>query len=88
MKTITRKIKIKKPALFDIYKYISSDPQIMHGKPCIIGTRIPVSLIVSMIADGMSITTILREYPSLTKDSIKAALKYASQSVEHNSEKI
>jgi uncharacterized protein (DUF433 family) len=61
-----------------VYKYISTDPEIMHGKPCVKGTRIPVWLVVSMIADGDSMEDILINYPSLTDESIHACLKYAS----------
>jgi len=62
----------------EVLKYIKSDQQIMHGLPCIKGTRIPVSQIPSMMADGMSISQILKEYPSLSEKAIKAALKYCS----------
>lgn len=63
----------------DLKKYISVDPEIMHGSPCVKGTRIPVWLVVSMLADGMSEKQILKEYPSLTKTTIKASLKYAAK---------
>ena len=66
-------------------KYISVDPEIMHGKPCIKGTRIPVSLVVSMLGDGMSESEVLRQYPSLSKSSVLAALKYASMMCEFES---
>lgn len=62
----------------EVQQYIKSDPEIMHGLPCINGTRIPVAQIPSMIADGMSIKQILKEFPSLTAEAIKAALKYSS----------
>jgi uncharacterized protein (DUF433 family) len=88
MITKIRKIRMNKPAVFNVYKYISSDPQVMHGKPCIKGTRIPVSLVVAMLSDGMSVNAILKEYPSLTKTSIRAALKYASLTCEFNTDKI
>jgi len=62
----------------EVYKYIGSNPNIMHGRPCVKGTRIHVSLIVSMLADGMSKEEILKDYPSLTEQTINAALKYAA----------
>jgi uncharacterized protein (DUF433 family) len=62
----------------EVLNHISSDPEIMHGKPCIKGTRIPVWLVVSMLGDGMNENEILKQYPSLSADDIKAALKYAS----------
>jgi uncharacterized protein (DUF433 family) len=58
---------------------ISTDPDIMHGKPCIKGTRIPVYLVVSMVADGESYNDILRSYPSLKRKDIDAALRYAAR---------
>ena len=64
-------------------KYIFSDPEIMHGKPCIKGTRIPVWLIVSMLGYGMSENEILNDYPSLSAIEIKAALKYASYTADY-----
>jgi len=62
----------------EVIKYIKTDPEIMHGATCIKGTRIPVAQIPSMMADGMTMEEILREYPSLTEKAIKAALKFAS----------
>lgn len=50
----------------------------MGGKACIRGLRIPVSLIVNLIANGMSNEEILNEYPDLECEDIKEALQYAS----------
>jgi uncharacterized protein (DUF433 family) len=58
---------------------ISIDPNVCHGKPCIKGTRIWVSLIVDNLANGSSENEILEAYPSLTKEDIKAALAYAAE---------
>jgi len=58
---------------------ISINPNICHGKPCIKGTRIWVSLIVDNLAAGATEEEILDAYPSLTKDDIKAALAYAAE---------
>lgn len=66
----------------EVLSRISSDPEIMHGKPCIKGTRIPVWLIVGMLGDGMNEDEILKEYPSLSTADVKAALKYASYTVD------
>ncbi|MCP4113434.1 MAG: DUF433 domain-containing protein [Desulfobacteraceae bacterium] len=62
----------------EIFDRISSDPDICHGKPCIRGTRIPVYLLVSLIAEGEDPETIISDYPSVTHDDIKAAVKYAA----------
>jgi uncharacterized protein (DUF433 family) len=45
------------------HKFISVDPEIHHGEPCIKGTRIPVSMIVGSVADGMSFDEIIDSYP-------------------------
>ncbi len=65
-----------------VTELISINPEIMHGKPCVKGTRIPVSLVVNMIADGMSEAEILKDYPSLNHDAINASLKYAAMLAE------
>lgn len=67
----------------DIYERISSDPDICHGKPCIKGTRIPVYLIVSLIAEGESLENIIKDYPSLIIDDVKAAIRYAAKLCEY-----
>ena len=54
------------------------DEKILGGKPVIKGTRIPVYLIVEMIANGLSIKDILKEYPELSEEDVKAALRYAA----------
>ena len=58
---------------------ISIDPKICHGKPCIKGTRIWVSLIVDNLAAGSSEAEIIEAYPSLAKEDLKAALAYAAE---------
>lgn len=58
---------------------ITLDPKIMTGKPVIRGTRIPVQLILEMLAQGISQQEILQEYPRLEGDDIQAALVYAAR---------
>lgn len=58
----------------DWHELISVDPEIHHGEPCIKGTRIPVSMIVGSVADGMSFDEIIDAYPQLKKESVQAAL--------------
>jgi uncharacterized protein (DUF433 family) len=62
---------------------ISLDPKVMLGKPVIRGTRIPVELIVRMLAQGIPEDNILQEYPRLQPDDIRAALAYAAQVLAH-----
>jgi len=57
-------------------KRISVDPQICHGRACIQGTRIMVSVIMDNLATGVSQEEILQSYPSLTAEDVKAALNY------------
>jgi uncharacterized protein (DUF433 family) len=61
------------------WQHISMDAGIMVGKPVIRGTRIPVELIVRMLAQGIPENEILREYPRLRADDIRAALTYAAE---------
>ena len=58
---------------------ITIDPNICHGKPCIKGTRIIVSVILDNLANGMKEEDILRSYLSLTSEDIQAAIAYAAE---------
>ncbi len=57
---------------------ITFDPNIMAGKACIRGMRIPVSVIVNQIAHGATFNEILQDYPDLEREDIEQALKYAA----------
>ena len=57
---------------------ISVNPNICHGKPCIAGTRIMVSVILDNLIEGLSESEIMKEYSSLRPEDIKAALAYAA----------
>lgn len=57
---------------------ITFNPRIMAGQACIRGMRIPVSLIVNLVANGKPFTEILSEYPDLESDDIKQSLQYAA----------
>jgi uncharacterized protein (DUF433 family) len=61
--------------------FITSDPQIMVGKPIIAGTRITVELILEKLMSGDSIADILDAYPHLTRHGIEAAIEFARESV-------
>jgi uncharacterized protein (DUF433 family) len=63
-------------------EFIEINPKIMLGKPVIIGTRITVEHIISMLAQGISIDEILQEYQGLTKQEILACLQYAENILE------
>ena len=61
----------------EIYPGISVDVEVVHGKPVISGTRIPVSLVLGQLAGGVTYEELEREY-GLTTDQVHAALGYAA----------
>ena len=63
---------------------IISNPKILHGKACIKGTRIPVYLVLDLLASGMTANEIIDEYPDLTEEDITACIKYASIVAKEN----
>ena len=60
------------------------DEKILGGKPVIKGTRIPIEIILKKLAQNMDINDILRDFPRLTKEDIKASIMYAESLVEDN----
>lgn len=62
-----------------LWQRISVEPRVMAGKPVIRGTRIPVEMIVRMLAQGIPEGEILQEYPRLQPEDIRAALDYAAR---------
>lgn len=58
---------------------ISFDPLVCHGKACIAGTRVLVSVVLDSVADGVAVSELLRAYPLLTEEDIRAALAYAAE---------
>lgn len=56
---------------------ITTNPQILTGKPVIVGTRISVQLILEKMRDGWTITDLLDDYPHLAREQIVAALAYS-----------
>lgn len=59
--------------------HITVDPEICHGRACITGTRVLVSVILDNVAAGLSPEEIVRSYPSITRDSVRAAMCYAAE---------
>jgi uncharacterized protein (DUF433 family) len=57
-------------------------PQVMVGKPVVKGTRIPVALILNLLAHGYSVERIIGAYPPLTKEDVRAALEYSEGILE------
>jgi uncharacterized protein (DUF433 family) len=58
---------------------ITVDPKICHGNACIKGTRIMVSVVLDNLAAGLSVEEVLSSYPSLTRESVLAAISYAAE---------
>jgi uncharacterized protein (DUF433 family) len=63
-------------------EHILSDPQILRGKPCIKGTRIPVALVLGYLAAGRNPAAIQREFPDLREADVTACLDYARELAE------
>ncbi len=59
--------------------YITVDPSVCHGKACIKGTRIMVSVVLDNLAAGIDSEELLKSYPSLTKEGVQAAISYAAE---------
>jgi uncharacterized protein (DUF433 family) len=66
----------------EFMKRIEISVEKLMGKPVIRGTRIPVALIVELVANGLKPSEIIKEYPELTLEDIRAALLYASRLIE------
>jgi len=62
--------------------HIVSRPDVLHGKPCIKGTRIPVSLILGYLAAGHTPAEVIKEFPDLNRNQIAACLDYARELAE------
>ena len=62
----------------DWRQHIVSDPTICHGKPCLRGTRIMVSVVLDNLAEGLTPEEIVGEYPPLRIEDVRAALAYAA----------
>jgi uncharacterized protein (DUF433 family) len=59
--------------------YIIVDPAICHGRACIKGTRIMVSVVLDNLAAGLTPAEIIRSYPSLNDKVVQAAIAYAAE---------
>ncbi|MFN0174528.1 MAG: DUF433 domain-containing protein [Saprospiraceae bacterium] len=62
--------------------YITSDPEILFGKPVITGTRVPVHLILEKLGKGETFPQLLSAYPRLTEKALYACLIFAANAVE------
>ena len=58
---------------------ITADPTICHGKPCVKGTRVLVTVILDSLAAGETPERIVKDYPSVSVDDVHAAIAYAAE---------
>ncbi len=58
---------------------ITVEPDVCHGKACIRGTRIPASVLLDNLAEGVSVAEILEEYPSVSEADVLAAIAYGAE---------
>lgn len=63
---------------------IEINPRVCNGKPVVAGTRIPVSVILDLLADGDSLADIQRKYPELSQLGIVAAINYCHAVLDHS----
>ena len=63
----------------ELPEHIEIRPEVMMGKPCLAGTRIPVYFVLEKMGAGETIDQILDAYPQLTRSHINAALQYAAR---------
>ena len=63
----------------ELLKKISIDPNICFGKPCIRGHRIWVSLILDLLASGMTVEQVLEQYPQLSHEEVLACVAYGAE---------
>jgi len=68
------------------HERIEINPKILLGKPVFKGTRIPLYVVLDLLAEGMTIQKIIEYYPDLTEDDIKAAIRFASDIANHIAE--
>ncbi len=67
-----------------MFHLITTDPEILGGKPCINGTRLSVELLLELFASGATQQDILQSYPQLSSEAIEEALRYAAESLKHD----
>jgi uncharacterized protein (DUF433 family) len=85
MKARKKKVGAKtKSAREDLLSRITIEPKICHGKPCIRGHRIWVSLILDFLAGGMTTEELLHEYPGIEEADIRACIAYGAEMARGN----
>ncbi len=78
-KALNRKSLTKWKETMNWKEYIHSDPEVLVGKPVIKGTRLAIDFILDLLAQGWTEEQILENYPTLTKESLKALFAFVSE---------
>ncbi len=68
-------------AIIDIGEYMTIDPEIMHGSLTFKGTRVPVSMVLEYIEDGLSIDEVETHWPQVSREAAREAVRFASESL-------
>ena len=66
-----------------MFTHITYDPEILSGKPHILGTRLSIEFILELFASGATKDDVLKAYSQLTAEAVEESLKYAAQSVKN-----
>ena len=64
--------------------YITRNPQICGGQPVIRGSRVPLRTILASLAEGDTVEQIIRSFPTLTEDAVRAVIAFAAASAEED----
>jgi uncharacterized protein (DUF433 family) len=68
----------------DYMKYIVRDPKICGGEPVLKGTRVTLRTVLASLADGDTAADLMKDFPSLNEDHIRAAIAFAAASAEED----
>lgn len=67
---------------------ITIDPGVLAGKPVIKGTRVPVSLVLNLLAHGYTFARIVEAYPQLSEEDVRAAITYSAARMDRERVKL
>jgi uncharacterized protein (DUF433 family) len=76
-------LRLRSSGSMSLLERITIDPEVVHGRPVVRGTRMRVADVLSVLASGASEAEILEDFPYLTGDDIKACLAYAAAQADH-----
>ena len=63
----------------DLERYLSIDPEVMHGKLCFKGTRVPLVVLLDNLEEGMGLEEFVEEYPSVSREQAQAVISWEQQ---------